>query len=134
MSKDVANVIAPFVPGTDGSVVTTNPLKPVPLIKDPTPEPFKSIVDPLSGAADGTLPTPPLGSGLHGPSDPAAPLKASPPPPVAPSPDVPAVQAAMDDAGNQQLKVARSRSATILTSGRGLLGGPTVARRMLLGA
>ncbi len=56
------------------------------------------------------------------------------PPPPPPSPDIPEVLAAMDTAAKKEATGARSRAATILTSGRGLLKGPSVARRMLLGA
>jgi hypothetical protein len=65
---------------------------------------------------------------------------APPPPPPSPVTDdkdpvvAEKVNTAMEENEKKEVKTMRSRSATILTTGHGLLKGPTSARRTLMGS
>lgn len=63
---------------------------------------------------------------------PNIPAPEAPPPP--PSPSNPEVQSAQSKASQDELKKAKSRSATIFTSGEGDTSQASVSKRVLLGA
>lgn len=104
--------VSPTVPYPDGG---TSPMTPVP--------------PPMNNDPNDRLPPPNFGPGEGDPLD------GMTPPPAPPTPDNPAVQGAIEEAVKEETKKAgRSRAATVLTGGRGLLKGPSIARRMLLGS
>lgn len=56
----------------------------------------------------------------------------APPPPPPPPPTAENSAAALEAAAAEERKKARSRSATILTSGQGLLDEPSLSRKTLI--
>lgn len=113
----------------------TNPIKPVEVLPSSPVQPVSNwLANPVGEAANAAVEALPAGSGVSGKGAPSPLADGPTAPPPPPSPVLqPETQAAMDQAATTEQRKARSRASTVLTSGRGLLSGPSIARRMLLG-